>query len=125
AQIWGARIVSSVPIRVGAKFDPLFCTANEAVLGSAGPATVIRDFAGAPLPGVWYAVALANSIAGEDLDPDADDIHATFNSDLGQADCLPGASWYYGLDGNNPGNTIDLLDTILHEFVHGFGFLST
>src|SRR5689334_11733298 len=41
AQIWGARLVSSVPIRIAANFDPLSCTANQAVLGSAGPVSVL------------------------------------------------------------------------------------
>lgn len=125
AQIWGARLASSVPIRIGANFDPMSCTPTSGTLGSAGPVVVIRDFAGAPRPNTWYAMALANALAGEDLDPDADDIRATFNSNLGSAGCLPTRPWYYGLDGNAPANSIDLLDTILHEFAHGLGFLST
>ena len=32
--------------------------------------------------------------------------------------------WHYGLDGNPPEETLDLLSVILHEFAHGFGFSS-
>src|SRR4051812_24508807 len=36
AEIWGQRLVSAVPIQVGAKFDPLTCDQSSAVLGSCG-----------------------------------------------------------------------------------------
>jgi hypothetical protein len=124
AEIWGAALVSGVPVRVAVQFDPLSCTPSQGVLGSAGPIFVIRDFAGAPRPATYYVSALANAFAGEDLDPTEDDISATFNSELGKAGCLANASWYYGLDNNAPPNSIDLLDTVLHEMGHGLGFLS-
>lgn len=124
AEIWGARLISTVPVRIAAQFNPLSCTPSSGVLGSAGPVAVIRDFAGAPRPATYYPMALANALSGQDLDPGNDDISATFNSDLGKAGCLTGLNWYYGLDSNEPANTIDLLDTILHEFGHGLGFIS-
>lgn len=124
AEIWGARLVSNVPILVAAQFDPLFCDASSAVLGSAGPTVVSRDFAGAPVANTWYTVAQANALAGVDLAPANFDIAATFNSELGKPGCLSTHSWYYGLDGNAPANGIDLLDTVLHEIAHGLGFLS-
>lgn len=40
ADIWGGLLDSTVEIRVGAKFDPLFCNETSAVLGSAGTNTV-------------------------------------------------------------------------------------
>ena len=40
ANIWVSLITSPVEIRVEAKFDPLSCSTNSAVLGSAGPNTV-------------------------------------------------------------------------------------
>src|SRR5437762_10183447 len=51
ARIWGGILPSSVEIRARAKFDPLLCTTNSAILGSGGPATIWRDFAGALVPG--------------------------------------------------------------------------
>jgi cysteine-rich repeat protein len=121
---WAAIIDSPVEIRVGASFAPLACNSMSALLGSAGPDTVFRDFAGAPLPGTWYPVALANALAGVDLDPTGNHIGSAFSSALDQG-CLSGVSgWYYGLDGNAPPNQIELLATVLHEVAHGLGFLT-
>lgn len=121
ADIWGALLPSAVEIRVRAAFDPLFCTANSAVLGSAGTVTVSRDFAGAEFAGTWYHQALANKQAGVDLSPGSDDISATFNSDVDNSTCLGTRSWYYGFDGNE-GTDIELLPVVLHEVGHGLGF---
>ncbi|MDP2602931.1 MAG: hypothetical protein Q8S00_10105 [Deltaproteobacteria bacterium] len=55
ADIWGNLVNSPVVIRVEAKFDPLSCSTNSAVLGSAGPKTVHRDFfPGAPVSNTLY-----------------------------------------------------------------------
>lgn len=131
AEIWGANLNSQVPISVVAFFDPLPCTATSAVLGSAGPISVSRDFPGAEKPGTWYAAALANKLAGFDLDPPPPvsdftdlDIVASFNRNLGQPGCLQGSGFYLGLDGNGPTNLDNLLSTVLHEFGHGLGFLT-
>jgi len=122
ADIWGAAIESSVPIRIKASFDPLSCDAGSAVLGSAGATYVVRDFSGAPESGTWYHPSLANAIAGVDLGPDDDDISATFNSNIdNNNNCLSGTNWYLGYD-HNHGNDIDLLVVLLHEFAHGLGF---
>ena len=99
ADIWGGLLASAVTIRVSATFDPLSCTATSAVLGSAGPNAIFRDFSGAPVPATWYPVALANALHGSDLDPGGVDISARFNSALGSTCPFP-RSWYYGLDGN-------------------------
>lgn len=122
AEIWGARITSSVEIEVWARFDPLACDNNAATLGQARAFTFFRDFVGAPRPGTLYPVALGNRFAGLDLDPQNPDIIATFNSSLGQSGCLPTAHWYYGLDKSPPANTYDLLVAVLHELGHGLGF---
>lgn len=125
ADIWGAIINSSVDIRVAAQMDPLACGPNFGILGAAGPVSVFRGFAGAPVANTWYPAALANSLADQDLDPRGDDIGATFNSDVDDdPNCLTGLVWYYGLDANSPNGTIDFVTTILHEIGHGLGFLT-
>ncbi len=108
AQIWSARLDSSVPIRIRAQFISL----GPGILGSAGPFSVVRDFANAPSPGTWYHVALANKLAGVDLLPATDDINANFSTNF---------NFYLGLD-NNHGPMPDLVTVLLHEFAHGLGF---
>jgi hypothetical protein len=123
ADVWGAFLDSNVTIRIGANFDPLSCGPTSGVLGGAGTTTVHRDFTNAPVSGTWYPQALANSLAGSDLDPSNPDVGATFNSDIDDDDpnCLTGITWYLGLDGN-AGNDIDFVDVVMHEIGHGIGF---
>ncbi len=124
ADLWGALLDSDVDIRIQASFEPIDCTATTGTLGAAGPATALLDFTNAPLSGTWYAVALANRIAGRDLTPGAaGHVRARFNSNVGTANCLAGREWYYGLD-NAHGDKIDLVGVLLHEFAHGLGFLT-
>jgi hypothetical protein len=122
ADIWGGLLPSDVTINVNARFNALSCDATSAVLGSAGPVEVFRDFAGAEVASTWYHVALANKLAGVDLSPSSADISATFNSSIDNNEsCLAGTNWYYGLDGNE-GSDVELLPVVLHELAHGLGF---
>ena len=125
AFLWGRYLQGSEPIQILANFDPLPCTPVDGVLGQASAFTAVANFPGAPLSNVWYPIALANTLAGADLDVAGPDIEATFtSSNLGSAGCLPGASWYFGLDGNAPPNTLDFVTVVLHELAHGLGFQS-
>ena len=124
-QIWDAILQSPITIRVQASFDPLPCAVSSGVLGSAGANVVDSDFLGAVKPATWYVGAQANRLANADLDPVDDDIVAQFNSIVGTPTCLTTRFWYYGFDGNEGANGIDLLPVLLHEFGHGLGFLTT
>jgi hypothetical protein len=107
---------------VRAQFAAQTCTASGAVLGSAGPVSIARDNAAFPFPATWYHGALANKLAGSDLDVANPDINATFNLSI-DTGCLTGTlGWYYGLDNLAPANRIDLAVVLLHEFGHGLGF---
>lgn len=124
ADLWAALLTSTVEIRIQASFAPLTCTATTGVLGSAGPIHIVSNFPGEQFSGTWYTTALANKRAGQKLIPGSDDILAMFNSDLGKTGCLEGTSWYYGLDDKGAAVQIDLVNTLLHEFGHGLGFLT-
>jgi hypothetical protein len=124
-QIWDAILQSPITIRVQASFDPLSCSPTSGVLGSAGANVVDSDFPGAGFAATWYVAAEANRLANTDLDPADDDIGAQFNSVVGTPSCLSTRFWYYGFDGNEGANGIDLLAVLLHEFGHGLGFLTT
>jgi hypothetical protein len=123
ANLWAARLSSPVTILVSAQMNPLTCTPTSAVLGSAGATTVHANFVGAPVANTWYCQALANSLAGSDLDGATPDISAQFNSNLnGSAGCLGGIGWYYGYDQSPPGGNIDFVSVVVHELGHGLGF---
>ena len=107
--VWEGLLNTSVPITVDASFSNL----GANILGSAGPKNFYRNFTGATQVGTWYPVALANSLAGKDLDTSSSDIDAQFSSAF---------NWYYGTDGNVPFNQVSFVSVVLHELGHGLGF---
>ena len=109
ADIWESVLQPTSDIRVRASFDPLL----PGVLGSAGPTFVFRDFPGAEFPATWYHSALADQLAGVDLNPGSPDIAARFSSTF---------AFYFGYDNNEGAAQVDLLPVVLHELGHGLGF---
>jgi PA domain len=115
AGIWSLALDSTVPIRIRAQMIPL----PPNVLGNAGALDAFSDFPNAPLSNTWYHVALANKLAGMDLNTgdgtpanSGDDIAVNFSIKF---------NFYLGLDGNH-GAQNDLVAVLLHEFGHGVGF---
>lgn len=111
--VWSVILTSSVSIRVDAQFSPL----GAGVLGQAGPATVVKDFAGAPRTSTWYPIALANRAAGSDLAAGGPHISAEFSSNF--------TNWYFGTDGETPEDRYDMMSVVLHELGHGLGFVGS
>lgn len=108
--IWESLIESPVKIKVKAYWRPLGST----VLGSATWATAFANFANAPKLNTFYPVAMAEKIAGTDLNhPDSTDIIANFSSQT---------NWYTGINGATPSSQYDLVSVVLHELGHGLGF---
>ncbi|MGH7895711.1 MAG: hypothetical protein ACREQL_13650, partial [Candidatus Binatia bacterium] len=124
ADVWAGILSSTVEIRINANMDPLSCSSSSAVLGSAGPESYFKNFTGALLTDTYYPQALANKLAGVDVDPGTDDIGATFNSAIGTTCSFP-MVWYYGLDASPPSGEIDFISVVLHELGHGLGFAPT
>ncbi len=96
--IW-PQLRSSVPVRIEVSFAERPCVATGAVLASAGALWIDLNFKRASIPDTWYHGALANKMA-TDLATNADEVRDIFNINLGQANCLAGSPFYYGLDGN-------------------------
>jgi hypothetical protein len=123
AAAWGSVLESTVPIVVEAQMDPLFpCEPLGGILGQAGPDGVFHDFPGAPRANLWYPSALADSLAGRDLNPGVSDISATFNSAVDDSPtCFSNTVWWYGIGAPAPVGTVDFFNTVLHELAHGLG----
>jgi Synergist-CTERM protein sorting domain-containing protein len=122
ADLWGQLVDSGVEIRVSTSFDALDCTPTTSLFGFADTIGLFKDFPNAPLPGTWYFATLANKLAGQDLDPTAAEVRMVLSGSLnGDPGCFGGASFYYGLDGEDPINTQDIIPLVLHELGHGLG----
>jgi hypothetical protein len=110
--VWSANFKSSVVISVDASWGR---SSSWGVLGSARPGSFFSAFSGAPDPSLWYPSALANALAGRDLDKKNPEIIIQVNS---------AATWNSRGDGAPSGNEYDLQSVFLHELGHGLGFLS-
>ena len=110
--IWETHIDSDIPIKIEANWTAL----EGNTLGSAGPTLIY------PINDVWYPIAQASAIEGEDLLAGNQfgvqhDIVVNMNSSYG--------SWYYETDANTPGGFIDFVTVVVHEIGHGLGFTGT
>jgi hypothetical protein len=106
-QIWERLLVSSVPILVDARWEPL----GQNILGSAGPTALY------PSGSTYYSVALFEAMTGVNQNGTAFDIEVSINSAY--------SAWYFGTDGNTPSNLTDLMTIALHELTHGLGSIDT
>lgn len=108
-EIVSREIISTVPIRV-----QMLATNTTGALAAANQ-TQVNNFPNSPIANVNYPKALANALAGFDLNPDRRDFSVIFSVN-------PLFDIYYGLDGNNNANELDFVSILLHEFMHGIGF---
>lgn len=117
-RILGQYLVSAVPIRVSVQFQQLGAGGFFVTLAFASAEDYEANFPNAPRANTLYPVALANSIAGTDLQPSRNDISVVANASID----ISGGGFYYGLDSNAPRSQTDLLDVAIHEICHGLGF---
>ncbi len=115
--IWANIISSPVPIRIRATWRTIDSgTGGGTILGQASPGDFTRNFPGQLRAGTWYPMALAEKLAGQELNSVNDpDITAEFNST---------APWYLGVAAP-PANQFDFTSVVLHELCHGLGFTSS
>ena len=111
--VWSANFQSSVPIKVEATWGR---SQVYGLLGSARPGNYFNNFINAPDATLWYPSALANALAGRDLDKSNPEIVIQVNS---------AAAWDTRNDGKPSGSEYDLQSVFIHEIGHGLGFLST
>lgn len=111
--IWSANFVSDTPITVEASWGR---ASTYGILGSARPGSYFSNFTGAPDSTLWYPSALANALAGQDLDKSNPEIVIQVNSV---------ANWNQRNDGRPTTTEYDLTSAFIHELGHGLGFLST
>ena len=107
--IWENLLTSSVPVKIHATWEKFDNTA----LALGRPSTFHINFDGAQIPDTYYPVALAEKLAGENINSGEADIFCRFNSNY---------PWYFGTDGNTPSTKYDFVSSVLHEIVHGLGF---
>jgi len=125
AEIWAQTLGGEAPVVVRAVTDPLGGSGSSAVLASTAATTLHRNFPRAPIRDTWYAAALANQLAGTDVNGgETAEIDVTFNGDVDGATVLGSVGFYYGTDGL-PGTDIDFVTIALHELGHGLGFFDT
>ncbi len=104
-------ILIDVPVKISVDID--WTKLATGVLASAGPKYIYLS----QDDGFFYTSSVANQHAGTDLDPNSPDILMSINS---------GASnWYYGTNDTEimPSGTYDMVTAVLHELLHGLGWI--
>lgn len=110
--IWESLISSPVTIKIDAYWTSL----GAGVLGSASPTNIYANFSGAQKLNVFYPAALAEKIAGRNLNGDNPDIEIRFNSAF---------QWHYDPNTSPAAGLYDLTSVVLHEIGHGLGFFDS
>jgi hypothetical protein len=114
ASILESILPSDAQITIKARWEKITTSgvlANSSITGYTGGWTI-----DAQDPHSVYPVALAEKIAGENLNDTLEDITLRINSSI---------DWYLGTDGNTPFQRYDLVTIVLHEICHGLGFFDS
>ncbi|MDX1522031.1 MAG: hypothetical protein R3264_10420, partial [Anaerolineae bacterium] len=126
ASLWSGFLNGNHPIEIDACWRT---DLGSGSLGRARPVTLHLNFSGAPVANTHYPAALANQLAGSDLNHadgtdwdgnglDADsEIRVDLNGNR--------ANWYFGLTGNTPGTDYNFVAAALHEIGHGLGLIGS
>ncbi|MBW6536540.1 MAG: T9SS type A sorting domain-containing protein [Mariniphaga sp.] len=107
--IWEDLFYSPVPVNLLVKMESM----DANVLAKSRPTSFYMNFEETLYKNVYYPVALAEKLSGEDMNSGNYDIICCFNLNV---------PWYFGTDGNTPETHYDFLTAVLHEIAHGFGF---
>jgi hypothetical protein len=110
--VWQSLLITKVAIKITANWDGI----TSSTLATSGAKKVYKNFANAPIKDVWYPSALAEAIAGVNLNGTEADIAITVNKNI---------SWSFDTDGTRQAFKYDLMTVILHEIAHGLGFTTS
>lgn len=107
--IWEQKLNSKVPITVIAKWESI----TGSTLAHSRPSMYFKNFDAAPIPDVYYPVALVEKLSDKEWNDSKEaDIWCSFNKNT---------PWYYGVNGDTPEASYDFVTVVLHELAHGFG----
>lgn len=128
AAYWGSLLQSNVAIVASVAMPPVLgdCGNRPPYYGAAAARYTTWNFANAPHANTAYPAALANALAGADLQPGTEDIVVVLNEGADHGCEGTWAGWWYGTEATTPipGDRIPMVATMLHEFGHGLGFAS-
>ncbi|MDP1813791.1 MAG: T9SS type A sorting domain-containing protein [Leadbetterella sp.] len=110
--VWQSLLITKVAIKITANWDGI----TSSTLATSGAKKVYKNFTNAPIKDVWYPSALAEAIAGVNLNGTEADIAITVNKNI---------SWSFDTDGTRQAFKYDLMTVILHEIAHGLGFTTS
>jgi len=111
AGIWSAVLDVRVPITVRVSMAAM----APGMLGAAGPVDAWYGLAAFPRRDTLYPTALANQLAGTDLEPTRPDIALTLATTM---------TWDKAVDGSLSGTGQPMLSVAVHELGHGLGHAS-
>lgn len=110
--IWEGYIISPQKIKIQAKWESL----PGSTLAQSGATKIYRNFTSAPYRDVWYPVALAEAISGQNLNSDEFEVTISLNRNV---------NWSFNINGIPENNRFDMVSVVLHEIAHGLGFNSS
>ncbi len=116
---WADSVRSPVPIELDIAAVKLTCSYSYNTHVDTQPAPAVMNFPNAPLANTYYPIALANALAGIDLQPNSPDITIRFNSKMITNSVC--ARWYLGYDANYTFYEYSLYFETLQEIAHGLG----
>ncbi len=103
--IWESLLQSTVRIEIDACWTSI---ADSNVLGQGGASILFNN-----ATQTYYPAALANTLAGSDINGDASEIKVAYNKNF---------SWHYDPNTVPTGGMMDFASVVLHEICHGLGF---
>ncbi|NHZ71498.1 MAG: hypothetical protein GWP17_00200, partial [Aquificales bacterium] len=114
--IWATLVASPVTIVVDAYWIDLSYI-DSGILGAASATDVHANNNSFPYANTLYPAALADALAGSDLNGGTAEIRSYFNSSY--------ANWYFGTTNTTPSTQWNFASVVLHEIGHGLGFFGS